>query len=136
MKIFFALMLIASVASVFYELDDGLYVMAHNHYRQRHDLLLGTYLPSNLQQPEHMSTSLGLTQKELAQSDKYIADGYEQSVKDGYRLGDGYSRLSLQCLGVSLLLFVSSLLGLRTVGKRDTRINQPVPLASSGQPST
>ena len=125
MKTFFVLMLIASVASVLYELDDGLgNVMGHNHYEQRHDLLLGTYLPSNVQQPEHTSASLGLTQKELAQCDPYVASAYREAVKDGYTLGNGYSRLSLQCLGLSVLLFASSLWGIRTV-------NRSLPIAST-----
>ena len=118
MKIFFVFTLIASVVSVFYELDGGLQVMAHNHYGQRHDLLVGAYLPSHVQQPEHMSASLGLTPKELVLCDAYVAEAYKNSVNDGYRLGAGYSRLSGQCFGVSILLFVSSLLGIYAVRKR------------------
>lgn len=131
MKTFFVLMLIASVASVFYELDDGLRVMGHNHYSQRHDLLAGTYLLSHKQQPEHMSTSLGLTAKELALCDAYVAEAYENSVNDGYRLGSGYSALSLQCVVLAALLLATSTLGIRAARKADSRAarlsNQSLP---------
>lgn len=115
-KTFFVLMLTASVVSVACELVDGLQVMSHNHFSQRQRLLIGAYpSPDPQEQPEHVSTSLGLTQKELAQSDAYVAKAYTESVRDGYRLGNGYSRLCLQCLCLSVLLFVSSLFGVCTV---------------------
>jgi hypothetical protein len=109
MKKFFWVMLVASLASVLYEFDAELGVMAHNQYRGRHDLL-----DRSRPQPNHLSPHLGLTQTELGLCDKYVADAYGESVYDGYRLGRGYSRLSRQCLIMAGLLFVTSFIGIRS----------------------
>jgi hypothetical protein len=108
-KTFFVLMALTSIASLIYNLASGLKTMSHNHYDERH------YLIYVAKDPPHRSESLGLTPKELARCDQYVADAYKESVRDGYRLGTGYSWLSLQCLGLEALLFVSSLVGIRAV---------------------
>ncbi len=113
-KAFFVVLLLASIVSVLYELSAGLSVMAHNHYESRHSLL-----DTTKEQPDHQSTSLGLTPKELSTCDVYIAAAYKESVTDGYRLGAGYNALSVQCLGLAALLFLSSIVGLRAVRKGD-----------------
>jgi hypothetical protein len=111
-KTFFVIMLMASVASVFYELGAGLHVGAHNHYEARRRLL-----ETSDRQPDPQSASLGLTQADLSQCNNYIAEAYKESVNDGYRLGAGYEQLSLQSLALAALLFLTSIMGIRTVAK-------------------
>ena len=112
MKLFFLIMLIASVVSVPFDLSRWLGAIAHNQYEGRHDLL-----DTSRPQPDHRSPHLGLTPKELAQCDPYVADAYEQSVYDGYKLGTYHSGLGEQCLILSAFLFVTSLVGIRAVSK-------------------
>lgn len=120
MKAFFVIMLIASVVSAPYGVWTGIVATSHNQYRGRHDLLDTTW-----QQPDHRSPHLGLTPKELAQCDPYVADAYKRSVYDGYKLGAFHSRLGGQCLILSALLFITSLLGIRAVSKAGAESNQP-----------
>jgi hypothetical protein len=108
MKLFFVIMLVASVVSVPYELWKAIGATAHNQYQGRHDLL-----DTSRQQPDHLSPHLGLTPKELAQCDPYVADAYKQSVYDAYKLGTFHSGLSDQCLILSAFLFITSLVGIR-----------------------
>jgi hypothetical protein len=120
MKTFFVIMLVASVVSVFYEEFASLQVMAHNHYESRHDLLT-----SSTPQPDHLSVILGLTPKELSLCDEYIARAYKESVSDGYRLGTRYDSLSVQCISLAALLFLTSMLGIRAVTKGNINRNRP-----------
>jgi hypothetical protein len=119
MKLFFVIILIVSVVSVPYTLWTRIRAMAHNQYQGRHDLL-----DANRQQPDHLSPHLGLTLKELAQCDPYVANAYEQSVYDGYKLGTFHSGLGDQCLILSAFLFITSLVGIRAVSKADAKSNE------------
>ncbi len=121
MKSFFGIMLIASVLSVPYGIWTGIVAASHNQYRGRHDLL-----NASRPQPDHLSSHLGLTPKELAQCDPYVADAYRHSVYDGYKLGAFHSRLGDQCLVLSVSLFITSLLGMRAVSKAGAKSNQPI----------
>jgi hypothetical protein len=122
-------MLLASIASVLYELYAGLRVMAHNQYQGRHDLL-----DTSRQQPDHLSPHLGLTPTELSLCDRYTADAYEQSVYDGYKLGTGYSKLSNLCLGLAALLILTSIAGIRSLasGQVSDQPVQPAATRSAG----
>jgi hypothetical protein len=62
---------------------------------------------------------LGLTGSELATLNESVALAYTDAVRDGYRLGTGYSALSIQCLGLSVLLFAASVTGLRACWRAD-----------------
>ena len=106
-------MLLTSVVSVFYQLNIGLRVMAHNHSEYRHNLL-----DTSRQQADHVNALFGLTRKDLSLCDRYVAEAYTASVSDGFRLATGYDTLDVQCLALSALLFLTSILGIRSVGKR------------------
>ena len=121
-------MFVASLASVLYQLDAGLGVMAHNQYRGRHDLL-----DTSRPQPNHLSSHLGLTPMELASCDKYVADAYQESVYDGYRLGRGYSRLGEQCLILAGLLFVTSIIGISVSSGRAPNNESVQPIATRSE---
>ena len=121
MKSFFVIMLIASVVSVPYRLWTGIEALAHNQYLGRHDLL-----DTSRQQPDNLSPHLGLTPKELAQCDPYVADAYKQSVYDGYKLGTFDSGLGTQCDILTALLFLTSLVGIRAASKVGAKSNQSV----------
>jgi hypothetical protein len=120
MRSFFVIMLIVSVVSAPYGIWTGIVAISHNQYRGRHDLL-----DTNRQQPDHLSPHLGLTPKELAQCDPYVAEAYKQSVYDGYKLGTFHSGLGDQCLILSAFLFITSLLGIRALSKAGAKSNQP-----------
>jgi len=119
MKTFFMIMLVASIVSVPYGIWTGIVAISHNQYRGRYDLL-----DTSRQQPDHRSSHLGLTPKELAQCDPYVADAYKQSVYDGYKLGAFQSGLGDQCLILSAFLFVTSLVGILAASKADAKSNQ------------
>ena len=80
---------------------------AHNQWKMCSERLQGTTLP------EPQSAHLGLTAGQLAGLDEMISSAYKDAVYDGYRLGNGYEKLSFQALGIDALLFVSSVIGLR-----------------------
>jgi len=115
MKAFFVFMLLASVVSGFYALHNGLRVMTHNHYEYRAKLL-----DNSLKQYELLNENMGLTPKDLSLCTEHVANAYKVSVSDGYRLGSGYNVLSGLCLGLSALLFLTSVLGLRAIKKGDS----------------
>ena len=121
MKLFFVIMLIVSVVSVPYACSKRIGALAHNQFRGRHDLL-----DTSRQQPDHLSPHLGLTPKELAQCDPYVANAYEQSVYDGYKLGTERSGLGGQCLILSAFLFITSLVGIRAVSKAGAKSNRVI----------
>ncbi|MGH7868045.1 MAG: hypothetical protein ACREP9_10560, partial [Candidatus Dormibacteraceae bacterium] len=106
MKIFFATVLVISLLCPLIMFASGLKAIGHNHYQYRHDLLAGRG-----PQRDHASVHLGLTQKELAACDTYVATAYRESVDDGYRLGVGYGSLTFQALAISALLFLTSAAG-------------------------
>src|SRR6266850_1589886 len=99
MKAFFVAMLVVSLASVLYALSAGLHVMSHNHYEYRHGLL-----DPNGQPAYRLHPNMGLTLEDLSKCDEHIATAYRISVYDGYKLGTGYSTLSVQCLVLSACL--------------------------------
>ena len=101
-------MLFASAVSAFIVVADGIGVVAHNQYENRHSLL-----DTGIQQPDHRSTFLGLTPKELTLCDEYTEKAYRQAVEDGYRLGTGYTSSMRRGLVLSALLFLTSVVGLR-----------------------
>jgi hypothetical protein len=112
MKAFFLCMLIASVLAVVCDLWSALADFSHNQFEGRH-VLLDTSRP----QPDHLSPHLGLTPKELAKCDPYVADAYKQSVYDGYKLGTGYFGRQRRYFILAGLLFVTSCCGLVAVRK-------------------
>jgi hypothetical protein len=127
MKAFFICMLIVSALAVLFDLWAALGYTAHNHYQNRHDLL-----DTSRPQPDHESSQLGLTPKELATCDPYFADAYKASVFDGYRLGTGYMREQLRSFALGCLLFVTGCCGIRAVRKgerlgdrQSNRVMQP-----------
>jgi hypothetical protein len=127
MKAFFVIILLASILSGFYELVAGIKVMAHNHYEYRHGLL-----DTSRQQPDRESESLGLTPKDLSSCNEYISRAYKESVDDGYRLGTGYDALSLQCFALAALLFLTSIVSIRAVGKGNRAVETPAPNKPAG----
>jgi hypothetical protein len=100
-------MLIVSVVAVVYDFWAAIGDMGHNQYRSRHELL-----DTSRPQPEHASPHLGLTPKELASCDPYIAHAYEQAVYDGYKLGTGYSGRQQRYFALAGLLFLTSCCGI------------------------
>jgi hypothetical protein len=110
MKAFFLLMLLVSVASAIYQVVTRVGVYAHNHYSTRYESL-----NTKNRRPENASATFGLTQRDLSGTDEHIANAYKVSVLDGYRLGRGYDALSEQGLVLAALLFITSIIGLRSV---------------------
>jgi hypothetical protein len=102
------MMLVVSVVWPLIIVLTGMRVVAHNQYQYRHELLSAENRPL-----EHASAHLGLTQNELAKCDEYTAKAYKESVNDGYRLGTGYSSVTIQGLGMAVLLFLTSAISLR-----------------------
>jgi hypothetical protein len=105
-KAFFVIVLIAALAFPLYLLVAGLGVMAHNQYDTRLHRLDVT------ESPRLPGMHLGLTGAELSRLDGNTAFAYEDAVHDGYRLGRGYSVLSLECLALDILLLLTSIVGL------------------------
>lgn len=112
MKIFFKLMLGLSILSGLYQCSSRLGVMAHSQYTGRYELL------KTEPKPYQHSSFFGLTPTELAKTDDYVANAYRNAVYEGYKLGIGYDHLSLQCLAMTVLLFLSSVAGLRALRKK------------------
>lgn len=110
MKVFFWLMLVASVISALYGIRTVLTAVSHNQYAIRH-----TRLKATTPESDHSGSRFGLTPNELAHCDSYFADAYRKSVEDGDKLGAGVSALGRQCFVLTVLLFGTSLMGLRSV---------------------
>ena len=106
MKPFFITLLVISIVFPFYSFIDSMRVFAHNQWKSRHERLSETAAP-NLPSPH-----LGLTAGNLASASEFVANGYRDSVYDGYRLGAGYEALWFQSMGLDFFLFVASLIGL------------------------
>ncbi len=110
LKLTFLLLVALSFRLAVFILVHGVLVGAHNQYAFRQELLQARG-PST----DHASAHLGLTQKELASCDEYVARAYRNAVMDGYRLGMGYRVLSSLGLVLCILLFVAGTLGLRVL---------------------
>jgi hypothetical protein len=106
MKIFFVLLLLVSIGFPIYSFMATIGDFAHNQYSMRLERFEGT---SPVTTP---SIHLGLTKMELAKLDEAVSSSYGEAVRDGYRLGRGYSKLWMQSLGLDILLLVASLVGL------------------------
>ena len=91
---------------------------AHNQWKGRAELLEATT------RPDSSSAHLGLTAAQLAGLDKLVSSAYKDAVYDGYRLGNGYKKLTFQALGVDALLFVASVIGLRRCRSAASPTNQ------------
>jgi hypothetical protein len=106
MKTFFVLLLLVSIVFPVYSFMATIGDFAHNQYEMRLERLEGTT-------PETTpSAHLGLTKIELSKLDEAVSASYDQAVRDGYRLGRGYDKLWIQSLGLDVLLFLASIVGL------------------------
>jgi len=122
MRAFFIIVLVVSIVFPFYSFMRSVGDFAHNQWKMRSERLQGTTLP------EPPSAHLGLTAGQLAGLDEMISSAYKDAVYDGYRLGNGYERLSFQALGIDALLFVASVIGLRRcqgLGVQQSRCTEP-----------
>ena len=118
MKAFFVILLFISILIPLCNLIGGLEVMVHNQYDRRLDHLRSTEssgLPGG---------HLGLTARDLATLDNQVAFAYTDAVRDGYRLGLGFSALWFESMALDGLLFVSSLVGLCACRNRRQTPNQ------------
>ena len=115
LKIFFGVVLLASILMPIYNIRSYLQVIAHNYYEDRYARLMSSGQPDNL---------FGLTAPELARLPRETAEAYEQAVRDGYRLGEGYSELWSRSMALDGLLFVSGILGLWSCRLRRQSPNQ------------
>jgi hypothetical protein len=106
MKIFFIVVLVLSILFPPYMLVAGLGVMAHNQYEMRVKRLDGR---TPMTGP---SAHLGLTPTQLSGLDELVVSAYTDAVHDGYRLGRGFSILSLEALVLDAVLFFAAIFGL------------------------
>jgi hypothetical protein len=111
-KAFFITLLLASIVFPVYSFITSMRDFAHNQWKRRSERLEDTTLPKT------PSAHLGLTASQLAGLDELVIAAYKDAVYDGFRLGSGYQRLSLQTLGLDVLLFIASLVGLRACQTR------------------
>ena len=110
MKIFFVFLLAVSVVALFYLPKT---IMAHNHYETR-------YYQLNAESATPQGAGwLGLTRTELSLCPDKVQEAYKASVEDAYKMGRGYSTLFVKYFVLVVLLLVSSIFGIRAVGKRD-----------------
>ena len=93
---------------------------AHNQYAMRVERLEGT---TPMTSP---SVHLGLTKMELSKLEETVSSSYGAAVRDGYRLGRGYNKLWMQSLGLDVLLFVASIVGLTKLRTHRRTENEPV----------
>ena len=107
MRAFFIIVLVVSIVFPFYSSMRSVGDFAHNQWKMRSERLTDTT------RPEPLSAHLGLTAVQLAGLDELVSSAYKDAVYDGYRLGNGYEKLSSQALGIDALLFVASIIGLR-----------------------
>ena len=91
----------------FYSFMKSVGDFAHNQWKMRSERLTDTT------RSEPPSAHFGLTAAQLAGLDEVVSSAYKDAVYDGYRLGNGYEKLSFQALGIDALLFVASVIGLR-----------------------
>ena len=106
MKAFFVFLLVVSVVFPIYSFLITLGDFAHNPYEMRVKRLEETTVMIS------PSVHFGLTKTELSKQEEAVRLAYDAAVRDGYRLGRGYGKLWLQSLGLDVLLFVASIVGL------------------------
>ena len=111
LKAVFGIVILVSIVMPIYNVSSGLQIIAHNYYEDRFTRLKSSGRPDT-------PSLFGLTASELAGLPRETADAYEHAVRDGYRLGQGYSALWSQSMALAGLLFVSGILGLWTCGLR------------------
>jgi hypothetical protein len=110
MKVFFQLMMLTAVVSVVCEFVICLPATAHHRSEGRYELLHTT----NSQQ-EQSNAGYGLAQKELSACDERVANAYRVAVFEEYRLKRGFDLLALQSFVLSAALFVTGVVGLRSL---------------------
>ncbi len=93
---------------------------AHNQYAMRLERLEGT---TPVTSP---SVHLGLTRTELSKLDEAVSSAYGAAVRDGYRLGRGYNKTWIQSLGLDVLIFVTSIVGLIKLRTLKRLKNEPI----------
>ena len=106
LKAFFGIVLLVAIVTPIYNLRSGLQVIVHNQYEER-----VARLNKSADRSDH-SSLFGLTASELAGLPRETAEAYENAVRDGDRLGRGYSALWKQSMALDGLLFLSGLVGL------------------------
>jgi hypothetical protein len=118
MKIFFRVLLLFSVVFPFYAVREGMGVFGQNQWRTR------PITRANAVDEPKTHAHFGITGAQLAKMDEFVATAYNKAVDDGYKLGTGYSRLWGVCIGLDVLLFIASLLGLRHCRCSDRQTNR------------
>ena len=126
-KTFFMLTLVASVVALPCFMITTLILVAHNHYKFRYNQLHD--------QNAVAATAgwQGLTRQELSLYPDKVAKAYEASVDDADKMGRANSVLLVQVSVVVVLLFVTSVLGVRATsdshrrgGRSSTKAAQPI----------
>ena len=123
MKPFLVLMLVVAVAYPFYHLFSGIEVIVHNHTHYRYESL---HTPPKQGQIPDKLPDLNLTKEDLSKCEENIANAYRGSVEDGFRYCRGYGALSLECMALDALLFITSIVALRAVRKKAMLPEGPV----------
>ncbi|MFL6519520.1 MAG: hypothetical protein ACJ8NS_04810 [Chthoniobacterales bacterium] len=101
-----------------YNITSALQIIVHNQYEGRWEQLHSTHWNG------YPSRHLGLTAPELAALPQETRDAYEDAVYDGYRIGRGYGVLWFVTMGFSVLLLLSSILGLLSVRRLRHRLTK------------
>src|SRR6266542_2321195 len=120
MKAFLVFLLVVSVVFPFYSFMATIGDFAHNQYAMRLERLEGT---TPVTSP---SVHLGLTRTELSKLDEAVSSAYGAAVRDGYRLGRGYNKIWIQSLGLDVLIFVTSIVGLIKLRTLKRLKNEPI----------
>jgi hypothetical protein len=117
LKIFFGMVLLVSIVMPIYSVNSALQMTVHNQYEERFVRLKSSGRSDT-------PSLFGLNASELAGLPRETAEAYEHAVRDGYRLGHGYSALWSQSMALDGLLFVSGILGLWSCRLRRQSPNQ------------
>ncbi len=125
-KALFILLVFISVVVPIYNVMSAVQIIAHNQYEGRWDQLHSSHWNG------YPSLHLGLTAPELAALPRETRDAYKDAVYDGYRIGRGYGVLWFVTMGLSVLLFLSSVLGLWFVRQPRQSPNQAMERTTGG----
>jgi hypothetical protein len=117
LKAVFGIVLLVSIVMPIYNIRSCMQIIAHNYYEDRFARLKSSGLSDT-------PSLFGLTASELAGLPRETAEAYEHAVRDGHRLGQGYSALWSQSMALNGLLFVSGILGLWSCRLRRQSPNQ------------
>lgn len=115
-KAFFIIVLFVSVAVPIYNITSALQIVVHNQYEGRLNQLHEAHWSG------YPSRHLGLTASELAALPEETRDAYKDAVYDGYRIGRGYEVLWFLTMGLSVSLFLSSILALWACRRRQRTV--------------